>query len=1158
MKKRLMVLMVSIFAGLAGFLVATTASAEGIGSAIIGTEPTGGKCGGNGSTTTWWDTCFGYSWQKYEVIKDLPAEGIHFHTTASTGEVVYITGCEAGQELYNYGLETYKPDYNLTSSSLTLNRGGYSIKYFESGYQVSTQKNKDGAMAPHASTGAKGVFTSGLGGTQPNADINSYIKVLGYAEQGGPGNSDENTVYIKFQKMKDYLNKEEHKEEAQNIFGADVEWKDVGAFCWDDKYDNPEPDEFYANSKVEANKVGASLTRTAETGIVRQDSDASTTLVIRAGESVKIVFSHDLYSKEKVINNKTWDAERNFNSGVSMGGNTTKTVTGATEFTGRVSSGDGKGKYAADNNGRGNPVLKDTYNNVKFDNPGLYRFCESITIDTVTTRACVEVDVERAGEPVCTGTECECYGTNCPIPSPSKPCGFSIPSSYSSSNSMSGTTSVISRVKNVGITDFNTTVYAKPGDSVAWCNAYYPGVQKAAEATVTQAHPGHDTELSGLINYITNGPFRELGWANQFNITSVNVRPYYSESRNFGIGNSDPQSSSNSTSVGTDQVGQTLSETITSGYPSSVSAYSGVGPHTWGCHWKEDKSCGVKETIKENCRIITERNECPIVIGGRDPHCKPFKIFKKCDERDVYNECYVDTCRDSDLYYGYSQGGTASDTSYVHVPYNFRNTATVNIRDSLVYAGETMTIGSATVTVGGKQNDKTKGFYATRVDGAQTKLVGYLSSSSTGTAKDNYGNSNICSALPVKNGNCNELNSYTGMTLNSGGVIGFTSSLGFAGQSYNVYDAKAGDYYCVVAAVYPSTSGADTNLGAYGDRNWYISAPSCRVIAKKPSFQVWGGSVYSEKSVKTSVAEKNNLTGIYGYSTSSKSSTTVFGSWVEQAVISNGLVSGLASGAATGELAVAPWSGSKEGAGVSYCTYRVPLSIANFSTIGEQICPNYQQTGNAGLSNVAIDRDALMNYWGIMGVSYVEKASINLAKDFVETKSIQGNLLRYTEPVGSISQISLSAATIPKGITHIVWTSGNVRIDGNIVYENTTYRAQKEIPKLLIYAKGNIVISCNVDRVDAIIVAEGQVKTCDSDSVNSRANSRQLTINGMIVTDSLVLNRTYGAKEGSGSGIPAEIINYDTSAIVWGNNMAEANDFETLTTVYQHEIAPRY
>ena len=287
-----------------------------------------------------------------------------------------------------------------------------------------------------------------------------------------------------------------------------------------------------------------------------------------------------------------------------------------------------------------------------------------------------------------------------------------------------------------------------------------------------------------------------------------------------------------------------------------------------------------------------------------------------------------------------------------------------------------------------------------------------------------------------------------------------------------------------------------------------------------------------------------------------KRNTTIYGSWVEQAVLANGFVTGLGSGAAMGDLTKAPWSGSKEGANPSYCTYRVPLSIANYSSTASQlICPSYQQVGSAELPNAAIDRNALMNYWWVLNAEAYPASTINLASDYIETRSLQGNQIRYTQSSGNITLVS---ATIPKGATHLVEANGDVRINGNITYQSTNYTTAAEIPKLLIYSTGDITIDCGVDRVDAIIVAEGQVSSCDSTNVNAAINSRQLTVNGMIIADSLVLNRTYGAATSVNSGVPAEIINYDTSAIIWGKGMADANDFETLTTVYQHELAPRY
>ena len=647
-------------------------------------------------------------------------------------------------------------------------------------------------------------------------------------------------------------------------------------------------------------------------------------------------------------------------------------------------------------------------------------------------------------------------------------------------------------------------------------------------------------------------------WKNYFNIDSHNVNnPHYSySSGSYSAGDTTIRETSNTDNIETGQAGQTLWETITSSFPSSASADSGES-HAWDCHWGCDSDiCG-----EHCCASHCEPNTC-------DEGVTSCGCTTVCDKY-CCNSCYLDSVArtggcyhsNSNLYYPNSRSGTASDTSYVYVPYNFSNWAFVSISNSLVYAGETMTIGSSTVTVETKYNDVTQDTYATQVDDAKAKLVGYLSTYNAGSAIVDHDSSDICSALSgrIKNGSCDELNSYNGMTFNPAADYDGSQdeSLGFAGQTYNVYDSIAGDYYCVVVAIYPYTSGSDTNLSSSGSDTWYISAPSCRVIAKRPTFQVWGGSVFSEKNIETSSAAKNNIRSIFSYTPAGSRNTTVYGSWAEQSVVANGLVSGLASGAASGLLARAPWGGSKEGSGVNFCNYRVPLSIANFSSGNEAICNSTQKTGKAGISGAAIDPDALMDYWWVMNAGYIDKSNLNLSVDYVEAKTIRGNQVRYTESKNS-GNITIGAATIPKGITHIVKSSGDIRIAGDIKYEDPGYTTEMDIPKLLIYAGGNITIDCTVGRIDAIIISEKQVKTCNNDNYNAQANSRRLIINGVVIAGSVVFNRTYGAATSINSREPAEIINYDTSAIIWGRDMADANDFETLTTVYQHELAPRY
>ena len=1086
MKKRI-ILAVSASVVMATFFMSGMVFADGGGSE--GVDPTGGNCG------EWWDTCNGYSWQKYKVtvpLEQQPEEGLHVFTTTNAGPVVYIKGCKEGMIIYNYGFEVANAGYR--------------------GYQVSTQKNKSGKQADWiyplpTNVTAKGALDWGSNNSGRIAgNIQDYTEPVGYISN--------EEAKDKFDDFSDYIR--EHPNQNWDLPAEGLDWKDVGAFCWfeENPVDTPE---FYSQSQVEAQKISGSDKKTADTGIVGVDKESrASNLSVEVNSKVKVTFTHNLYSTEKVDKDKSWSVTRSFSSGTTMSGGSGRN-SGATKFTELSNKSIGNRKlYIANTRQYSGNVLRDEYT-ITFANSGYYEFCESVKIDGLTTTACASVSVAVA-PPLDISDE-------------SAACGWPAPASYTTSKASSGVTSVISRVRSLTLTnqyrDFQDAIYAKPNDTVEWCNAYYPGAQKAAGSTVTHdnddPHPYSLGEVT--TNTLNNHAFSDyLDWTNKFDITSRNVQPYYSYSASYDDGMSEAKGIDNKAQVKVGQAGQTLSETITTGSPATASITSVESNHGWRCNpYPCTVRCGKdgKETCPSTCEKI---------------------------------------CRHSNTFYGNSHSGTASDTSYVKVPYNFKNTATVRIREeaSQVYAGETVTIDYSRVMVNRKQNNITQGSYATQVNNAQTRLVGYLSSSNSGTAKDNHLGSNICSALPVKNGSCNLLRSYSGKTFNSGADMGgSTDNLGFAGQSYNVYDAKAGDYFCVVVAVYPSTSGVDTNINASGDGRWYISKPSCSVIAKRPSFQVWGGGIYSEKSIKTSSAPKNNLAGVYSYTVNSKLNTVVFGSWVEQTVIANGLVNDLASGAATGDVTAAHGSGSKEGSNPNYCSYRVPLSIANWST-ANLICPNAQQTGNAQLSNVAIDRDALIDYWNVSGSNYVNKTSINLAADYIETTTMQGNRVNYTEVSGGLSQVSLVGATIRKGNTHVMRTSGNIRIDGNIIYENTTYRSQKEIPKAIIYAGGDIVINCGVSRIDAIIIAGGRVTTCDSYDVNSSRNSNQLKVNGMIISDSLVLNRTYGAKTGTGSGLPAEIINYDTSAIIWGKGMATTTDSDALTTVYQHEIAPRY
>jgi hypothetical protein len=125
------------------------------------------------------------------------------------------------------------------------------------------------------------------------------------------------------------------------------------------------------------------------------------------------------------------------------------------------------------------------------------------------------------------------------------------------------------------------------------------------------------------------------------------------------------------------------------------------------------------------------------------------------------------------------------------------------------------------------------------------------------------------------------------------------------------------------------------------------------------------------------------------------------------------------------------------------------------------------------------------------------------------------------------------------------------------------------MPKLVIYSKKNIYIECGVSRIDALIIADDTVVTCNNfegdltdnnvkKHINDSQNSNQLLVNGAIIAKRLIANRTYGAATGANSIVPAEIVNFDPTLYQFGGS-AVADDDTTgrLDVSYMQELPPR-
>lgn len=328
---------------------------------------------------------------------------------------------------------------------------------------------------------------------------------------------------------------------------------------------------------------------------------------------------------------------------------------------------------------------------------------------------------------------------------------------------------------------------------------------------------------------------------------------------------------------------------------------------------------------------------------------------------------------------------------------------------------------------------------------------------------------------------------------------------GPGGREYNVFDVRAGNKYCAEAIV-----------KYYGGLK---SRSHCESVGKKPSLQVWGAGMFTNGAIAANNAEKRVIDGKYSYvPKGGEGNTTVFGTWVEQHIAANGninIASGAATGRRNGEL-----GGSKEGTELNICI-RSPLTMPN-AGCGTVSSPN--PGGSSGSMEKPNDKEKLI-------------------------KELNDN--SCNKVASSIGGIKVS-----RGQSLFYCYSGNLNIRGNIEYEDG-YNAISEIPKVVIYSKRDIFIACNVTRIDAVLIADGVVNTCNNSDVNSRDRSNQLKINGAIIANKMLANRTYGASTGVNSGTPAEIINYNSLLYLQSASEADVTKTGKLKVVYQTELAPR-
>ena len=522
-------------------------------------------------------------------------------------------------------------------------------------------------------------------------------------------------------------------------------------------------------------------------------------------------------------------------------------------------------------------------------------------------------------------------------------------------------------------------------------------------------------------------------------------------------------------------------------------------------------------------------------------------------------------------------------TTYAYVPYNFiirgeivdSNSDDDDDAPAILNAGESASV-NIDIIVDKKENSETTNNpseekYATDVDDAQYEIIVY-DPNKVGGKKDSVTlpggrSADICSSY---------FNSSNGADCNSSEIKTTDLTAGNNGRTDNgfvVKDQPAGSELCVALAVFPASSGADTNWNDTNyDSRWFVSESKCYIIGKKPSMQIVGGNIYSGGQIKTGLSVKRHLLGYSDYWVNLNNSDKpyVFGSWGELGVISSGVVNGFASGASLGyagfirdgnnKLSLYPnQSGGNEkvaelGPGGSRASGSDKLCVL---TIGN--CVNSSQSNVGGTSNKNV-LNGIDNDRKTLELFVKKFRGDGNTEEVGDTLEIGESATNYYHSSGDLTLGSVNG--LGNGVVKVVDADGSITIGANIEYMDGNYANLENVPKLIIYSAERIEIDCKVNRIDAVLVAN-VVRTCNSDNINSRNNSNQLIVNGAIIANTLIPNRTYGAGPGVESIVPAEIINFDPSLYAWGDISIDSGGYnndiiDDLDVTYVHELAPRY
>ncbi len=297
----------------------------------------------------------------------------------------------------------------------------------------------------------------------------------------------------------------------------------------------------------------------------------------------------------------------------------------------------------------------------------------------------------------------------------------------------------------------------------------------------------------------------------------------------------------------------------------------------------------------------------------------------------------------------------------------------------------------------------------------------------------------------------------------------------------------------------------------YDVNEWRHSTPSCTVVGKQPTTQLWGSDLRTGSAfIGTGNTNAKAIGALIAAPTGYK------GTWVEYGALAPRAITALSSGSGLARPGATAAQNEWSHLTAANTTAVYGNFVASSASLGLQpdIAAYFMQPGLAGIT--------------------VDSAPGNLSL---------GNMLNVTK-VDSRVYVRLS---------------GTVTITDNITLDDdTNLQGNALFPQIVIIAN-NINIQDNVSRVDAWLIAKssggtgGTIDTCSNQpgALTSARCNTPLVVNGPMIARQLQLRRTAGDL-----GTPAEIVNLRSDAYLWANHISSLNS--KWVTTSSSELPPRY